>query len=178
MKTRLHTATLAILAATILLASGATVIGQQGMMDMSAMKREPHHLLAMAYKDNLVDFAKTLRQEAAETKTVNPEFARAAVAEMKRSFDQMQEHHQDHMKVMDDKTKAPTAETMKQMEAHHAAIRAHLAALDKEVHTAAPDSKNISEHVAEILKQCDGMSTMHGAMTDHKMGESESHKMN
>ena len=81
----------------------------QGMKEMShdhmmmAMANEPHHVLAMAYKDNLVSFAKALRQEAAKATAVNPEFARAAVAEMKRSFEQMQEHHQDHMKTMDEK---------------------------------------------------------------------------
>ena len=36
---------------------------QPGMMDMSAMKQEPHHVLAMAYKDNLVNFAKALHHD-------------------------------------------------------------------------------------------------------------------
>ena len=118
------------------------------MMDMAS---EPHHVLAMAYKDNLVSFAKALRQEAAKAKTVNLEFARTAVAEMKRSFDQMQEHHQDHMKTMDDKMKAQMADMMKQMDAHHSAIQEHLAALDKEVQTSAPDAKSISNHRSESV---------------------------
>lgn len=171
--------TLATIAATILIVSGAAAISQQGhsgmpqhqqgMMDMSAMKHEPHHLLAMAYKDNLVNFAKALRQEAAGAKTVNPEFARAAVAEMRRSFDQMLEHHQDHMKTMDEKMKAQMADIMMQMHAHHAAIGEHLAALEKEVQAAAPDAKRVSEHVTEILKQCEGMSKMHGGTKEHEM---------
>ena len=136
---------------------------------MMAMANEPHHVLAMAYKDNLVTFAKALRQETAKAKTVNPEFARAAVAEMKRSFDRMQEHHQDHMKTMDDKMKAQMADMMKQMDTHHSAIQEHLAALDKEVQTSAPDAKSISNHVAEILKQCDGMANMQGGSMEHKM---------
>ena len=136
---------------------------------MMNMANEPHHVLAMAYKDNLVSFAKALRQEAAKAKMVNLEFARAAVAEMKRSFDQMQEHHQDHMKTMDDKMKAQMADMMKQMDAHHSAIQEHLAALDKEMQTSAPDAKSVLNHVAEILKQCDGMAKTHGGPMEHKM---------
>ena len=189
-KTLSCVAPLATIAATILIVNGAAASSQQmpdgmppsskpsqdkmpqhqqGMMDMSAMMQEPHHVLAMAYKDNLANFAKALRQEAVETKTVNPEFARAAVAEMKRSFDQMQQHHQDHMKTMDEKMKAQMADRMKQMDAHHSAIQEHLDALDKEAHTSAPDSKSIATHVAELLKQCDSMSKMQSGMMNHKM---------
>jgi len=190
----------ATIAVTILLVSGAAAISQQGqsgttpsskqsqsampqhqhpqgMMDMSAMKQEPHHLLAMAYRDNLVNFAKALRHEANRTKPINLEFARAAVAEMKRNFDQMQQHHQDHMKTMDEKMKAQMAEMMKQMDAHHSAIQEHLAALDKEVHTSAPDSKSISNHITEILKQCEGMGKMHGGPMEHKTAAPKEHKM-
>lgn len=155
----------------------------QGMKEMSHdhmmmnMANEPHHVLAMAYKDNLMNFAKALREQAAKAKTVDLEFARAAVAEMKRSFDQMQEHHQDHMKTMDETMKTQMADMMKQMDAHHSAIQEHLAALDKEVQTSAPDAKGISTHVAEILKQCDGMAKMHGGSMEHKMAGPKDGKM-
>jgi|CZKC01.1.fsa_nt_gi hypothetical protein len=157
----------------------------QGMMDMSAMMNEPHHQLAMAYKENMVNFAKALRQATTDTNTVNAPFARDAVAEMKRSFDQMQEHQQDHMKTMDDKMKAMDekmktnmAGMMKQMEAQTGAIKEDLAALDKEVQTSAPDSKRISSYVDDILKNCDSMSKMRGDMMQHKMDEPKDHKMN
>ena len=198
MKKLSYIVTLATIAATILMVSGAAAISQQGgsgmppsskqsqgkmpqhqqgMMDMSAMKQEPHHLLAMAYKDNLVNFAKALRHHAAEAKTVNPEFARAAVAEMRRSFDQMHRHHQDHMKAMDEKMKAQMAGMMKQMDAHHSAIQEHLAAVDKKVQTSAPAAKGIAMHVAEILKHCDGMAMMDAGTMEHKMAGPKDHKM-
>jgi C4-dicarboxylate-specific signal transduction histidine kinase len=198
MKKVSYAVTLATLAAAILIASGGAAISQQehsgkpqsskqskgkmpqhpqGMMDMSAMMQEPHHVLAMAYKDNLKNFAQALRHHAAEAKTVNPEFARAAVAEMKRSFDQMEQHHQEHMKTMDEKMKAHMADMMKQMDAHQSEIREHLAALDKEVQTSAPDAKNISEHVAEILKECHCMPEMHAGTMEHKMAAPKAHKM-
>ncbi len=185
--------TLATIAATILIVSGAAAISQQGrsgmpqsseqsqgkmpqhqqgmmdMMDMSAMMHEPHHQLAMAYKDNLANFAKVLRQGAVDTKTVDPDFARAAVAEMKRTFDQMQQHHQGYMNAMDEKMKAQMAGMMKQMDAHHLAIKEGLAALGKAVQTSAPDSQSISKYADDILKNCTSMSKMQGEMMNHKM---------
>lgn len=143
---------------------------QDVMMDMSAMMQEPHHQLAMAYKQNLENFAKALRDEAAKTATVNPEFARAAVAEMKRSFDLMQQHHQDHLKTVDDKMKAHMSDMMKQMETQDAAIKESLAGLDKEVQNSTPESKAISQYVEIILKNCD-MSKMHGDMMKDPMAQ-------
>jgi leucyl aminopeptidase (aminopeptidase T) len=190
MKTLSDVVTLAAIAATLLIVSAAPAICQQGhgdmpshgaqpqgatpphqhdMMEMSAMHQEPHHVLAMAYRDNLVSFARALQHQAGQAKTVDPEFARAAVAEMKRSFNQMEQHHQDHMKTMDDTMKAGMADTMKQMDAHNAAIKEHLAELDHDVHTSAPDATSVSQHVAEILKHCNGMSKMHAGTMDHKM---------
>lgn len=193
MKKLSYGVTLATFAAVILIVSALAATSQQkpgemphgkmaqhqeGRMGMSAMKQEPHHLLAMAYKDNLVSFAKALRHQATLGATVNPAFARAAVAEMKRSFDQMQEHHQDHMKTMDETMKAQMADKIKQMDAHHSAIQQSLAALDKETQTSAPDSKSIAKYVAEILKHCDGMAKMHGGAMGHKMAAPKEHKMN
>src|SRR5450759_3798249 len=63
------------------------------MMDMSKMMQEPHHVLAMAYQQNLAAFAKALHEQTAGVAPLNLEFARAAVAEMRRSFDQMGLHH-------------------------------------------------------------------------------------
>jgi hypothetical protein len=201
MKTRAYAVILVAIILTVLRVSGAVAIGQQEKggtpqsskpsqgkmphhppgtmgMDKSAMMQEPHHVLAMAYKDNLVNFAKVLHHEANQTKPINPGFARAAVAEMRRSYDQMLEHHRDHMKAMDEQMKSRMADMMKQMDAHHAGVGEHLTALEKVVHAAAPDAKGISEHVAEILKQCDGMAKMHGGAMGHKMAGPKDDKMN
>lgn len=192
MNTRLYTIILAIISMVIPMksmvaatspqepsgmAQSTMTKNQDDMMDMSAMMQEPHHQLAMAYKQNLENFAKALRNEAAKTATVNPEFARAAVAEMKRSFDLMQQHHQDHLKTIDDKMKAHMSDMMKQMEAQDAAIKEALAGLDKEVQNSAPDSKAISQYVDDLLKNCD-MSKMHGEMMKDPMAQPTDHKMN
>jgi len=202
MKKLTYRITVATVAATICIAGGAAAGSQQerrgmppsgnqsqgnmprhpqgmaDMMDMSAMRQEPHHVLAMAYQESMMNFAKALRQHAAEAKRINPEFARAAVGEMKRSFDQMQQHHRDHMKTMDQTMKAHMADMMKQMDAHHAAMREHLAALEKEVHTSAPDATSLSRHLDEILKLGNGMANMHGGGMEHRMAGPDDHKMN
>ena len=67
---------------------------------MAGMSKEPHHVLAMAYHQNLATFAKSLHERTMQASSVNVEFARAAVTEMRRSFDQMKQHHQEHMQAM------------------------------------------------------------------------------
>jgi hypothetical protein len=192
MKKLFYGIALSAIVATTLIAGALVTSAQQdkdkmapGMMDMSAMMNEPHHQLAMAYQENMVNFAKALRLATTDTNTVNAPFARAAVAEMKRSFDQMQEHRQEHMKAMDGKMKAmdekmksDMAGMMKDMDTKTSAIKEDLAALDKEVEASAPDSKRISSFVDDLLKNCDGMTKMHGDTMDHKMAESKDHKMN
>ena len=183
---------LTVLGMTTLAASGGAAARQQeqsempkdkmsmnqgGMMDMSAMMREPHHKLAMAYKTNLVNFAKALQHQANQTNPIDPEFARAAVAEMKRSFEQMQLHHQDHMKSMDEKMKTQMADMIKEMDTRDLAIKEDLNALDKEVEASVPDAKSISKYVDEILKTCESMSKMHGEMMKDKTAVPADHKM-
>jgi len=183
------------IAATILIVSGAAAgqqaesglpsgsIDPQGTMaqhhhhpmEGSAMMQEPHHVLAMAYRNSLVTFARALHHHATEATTVNVEFARATVAEMKRSFDRMQQHSQEHMQTMDATMKAHMADMMEQKDERHAAIQEHLTALDQEVNTGAPDAGSISNHLAEILMQCDGMSRMHTAAMEHKMAGPKDH---
>jgi hypothetical protein len=190
MKTR-SIVTVASVAATILLVISGTAIGQpthtgnpatstqapatkpmhpQGMMGMAAMQGGPHHLLAMAFKDTLLTFAKALRQGTTGATTVDAVFARAAVEEMTRSFAQMQAHHVDHMTTMDEKMKASMADMMKQMDTHHAAIQEHLTALETAVQAAAPDAKAIVTYVTAIITECEGMSTMQSGKMPHKRG--------
>ena len=59
--------------------------GKPGMKDMhgmSGMMTGPHHVLAMAYHQNLATFAKSLHEQTMQASSVNVEFARAAVTEM------------------------------------------------------------------------------------------------
>ena len=141
----------------------------KGMQGMSGMMEGPHHVLAMAYMDNLATFARALGAQVTQSKTVNLDLARPAVAEMRRSFDQMKQHHQAQMTMMGDGAKPPMSEMMQHMETHLAALSEHLTALESEVNASTPDPKKVSEHTTEILKQCAGMSAMPGNAKPHQM---------
>lgn len=131
------------------------------MPAMSGMMEGPHHVLAMAYRENLITFAQALHGEVAHATTVNMDVATPAVAEMRRSFDQMTEHHKAQMGTMSAPPTASMSAMMTQMETHLTALGAHLTELEAEVKAATPDPKKVSEHTAEILKHGAEMSAMH-----------------
>ena len=179
MKTRIYSMIPAAGSLVALLLSGATATAtaqgssMKGMKDMSGMHDKmtgPHHVLAMAYGDNLATFARALRGNVSQSKTVNLDLARPAVAEMRRSFGEMQLHHKAQMAMMGDQAMPAMSADMKQhMETHMAALSDHLTALESEVNGSAPDPKRVSEHATEILKECAGMSAMPGKGKAHKM---------
>jgi hypothetical protein len=142
---------------------------QEGMKGMQSMMEGPHHVLAMAYRDNLATFARALQAQVTRSKTVNLDLARPAVAEMRRSFDQMKQHHQAQMTMMGNQPEPAMAGMMQQMDTHLAALNDHLTALESEVNASTPDPKKVSEHATEILKQCAGMSAMSGKAKPHQM---------
>lgn len=166
-----------ITATAILLAlamGGATVSAQGGKpaekkakaehkMDMSGMKEmmgNPHHVLAMAYRDNLATFARALRGQANQDKSVNLDLARPAVAEMRRSYDQIRQHHSAAMASMGAQAATPTPAPMQNLESHLTALGEHLTALEAEVNRATPDAAKVAEHSTEIVKECGGMGGM------------------
>jgi hypothetical protein len=125
---------------------------QSGSMDMSKMMQDPHHVLAMGYMQNLATFAKALRDQVDSTKTLDGEFARAAVAEMRRSFDSIQQHMADHMKAMPADMQSHMGMMMQGMDAHVSAIKQSLSALERELQTDTPSASKISASAGEIVK--------------------------
>jgi len=137
-----------------------------GSMDMSKMMQEPHHVLAMAYMQNLATFAKALRDQVDSTKTLDGEFARAAVAEMRRSFDSMQQHTADHMKAMPADMSSHMGMMMQGMDAHISAIKQSLSALERELQADTPSTSKVSASACEIVKHSGEMGN---APMQHKM---------
>ena len=125
------------------------------------MAHEPHHVLAMAYHRNLATFAKALHEQSAGASSVNLEFARAAVAEMRRSFDQMKQHHQACMQAMSAETQAKMNGKMEQMEPHRNQLNDQLTALEQEAQSATPDPKKVATLASDIVTHLDAMSKMH-----------------
>lgn len=145
--------------------------GMKGMKDMkgmSGMMVGPHHVLAMAYGDNLATFARALQGQVTRSKSVDLEMARPAVAEMTRSFDQMKQHHAAQMEMMGDQS-PPMAGMEQQHDTQVVSLGEHLTALQSEVSLGAPDPKKIAAHTTEILKLCARMSSMSGKSKTHSM---------
>lgn len=136
----------------------------QGKKEMShdqmMMANEPHHVLAMAYHQNLATFAKALHEQTARASSVNVEFARAAVTEMRRSFDQMKQHHREHMQTMSAEMHTKMSGMMQQMETHQTELNNQLTTLEQEVQSATPDPKTVSALASSVNSHLDAMSKM------------------
>jgi cytochrome c556 len=142
-------------------ASQSTTQGKKAMShDQMSMANEPHHVLAMAYHQNLAAFAKVLQKHAAGANSVNVGFARAAVTEMRRSFDQMKRHHQEHMQTMSADMHTRMSGMMKQMVTHQAELNGDLTALEQEVRLSTPDAKRVSRLAASVHSHGTSMSMM------------------
>lgn len=138
---------------------------QHGSMDMTAMMNEPHHLLAMAYVKNISAFAAILHQRGDASATIDGDFARAATAEIRRSFDAAQQHIQQHLNSLG----ADMQPHKSMVDAQLVALRDHISALEREAQAASPNAKNIAAHAAEIHKSADEISKALGGHEGHKM---------
>ncbi len=175
MKTKVISTTLMALVMCALSAMTVTAQGKKGMapghMDhaMMEMANEPHHVLAMAYHQNLAVFAKALHERTLKVGAVNVEFARSATTEMRRSFDQMNQHHQDHMHAMSAEMHTKMADMMKQMETQHSELSTQLAALEQAVEATTPDAQKVVALAASVNSHLDAMAKMHPAGNGGKM---------
>ena len=153
-----------IFCAAILLtvAFGSVVFGQAKKMDtmkmtdktmMAEMMKSPHHAMMTTYKLNTVNFAKTLRDMAMDSKTFDAECAGAALAEIKRGAEMMGAIHQKHIDSMKPEMREKMSMMMAKMTKDQAALKEHIAALETLLQTASPDLKEIQMHAAAIVSQ-------------------------
>jgi hypothetical protein len=139
---------------------------KHGSVERGSMTEEPHHLLAMAYAENMATFAKTLRNKVDAAESLNGDFARAAVTEIRRSFDSMQQHLGEHTRTIPASNEGH-AGMMRAMNAHVSAIRLSITALEREIEAATPQANKVSERAAEIIKHIDEMAHAHGGHKGH-----------
>jgi polyhydroxyalkanoate synthesis regulator phasin len=147
-------------------AASKPATGKMGMShDQMMMATEPHHVLAMAYHQNLAAFAQALHEQAASAGPLNIDFARTAVSEMRRSFDQMKQHHQEHMEGVSAEMHARMGTKMRgmmeKMQTHQADMNAQLTALEQEINSSAPNAKKISTLADSVHAHLTEMATMH-----------------
>jgi hypothetical protein len=129
-------------------------------MDMAGMKTNAHHVLAMAYMQNIRIFATALRTHAEGSGPLNTKLAREIVAEIDRSVDQVEKHHEAHVKSMSTEMRANMAAMMKMMDMHLSMIDDAVDVLSKDVRASQPDAKQVAAHAGELLGHLDAMSKM------------------
>jgi hypothetical protein len=138
--------------------------------DMSAMMekmhKSPHHKMMMTYRENVLNFAKTLRDMAVGGKIEDVELARNAFAEIKRGMEKMEEIHQAHSGKMSAEMREKMKPMMEKMQAEKAAMKEHIVALEKTLQTDAPDAKEVEKHAAAIVGQMEKKMDMKMDMSD------------
>jgi hypothetical protein len=124
------------------------------------MANEPNCVLATAYHQSLLVFAKALNQQTVGTTPMNVEFARDAVTEMRRSFDMMKKYNEEYMETVSAEVRTTMTPVMKELETHRADLNVQLKALEKEVALDAPDSKKVATLTTAVQTQLDLMSKL------------------
>lgn len=126
-------------------------------MDMAAMHKTPHHAVMMAYRQNVLTFAKTLRDMTKAGKLEDVGLARNAFAEIKRSMDQMDKMHQSHMGKMSVEKQDMMKPMMEKMKAENAVVQEHFFALEKALQAELPVALEVNKHAAALVLQLEKM---------------------
>lgn len=157
---------ISVFTVAVLFGSAVGMRAQEKMMgkpmDMATMMQSPHHMLMMAHQKSMAEFAKALHHEAMMAKTLDVEFARSSVAELRHNFDAMEAIHQKHMAMMSDEMKAKMKMMMDKMEKGQATTKEHVVALETAVQSDQPDAKQVAMHAGALLKHFAMMSQMDG----------------
>lgn len=120
------------------------------------MMRNPQHLLVMAYHKNVIMFGKALERVARQGETVPAAFARSAIAEMRRSTDEMEKHRAEAMGGM---PAGMGAEMQKRMNEHLVNVKAHLRQLEEIVKSDRIPSAEVLKHLQFLSEGCGAMDT-------------------
>lgn len=147
----------------VLLGAGSTAAQdskKMAVMNMAAMKNDPHHKLMMAYMKTMADFARMLRDQALTPKGPDAEFARAAVAELRHNLDVMEALRQKHMDAMSPEMKTKMKMMMDKMNKGQTMVKEHVIALEIAVQADKPDAKQVAMHANDLVKHFGMMKMM------------------
>lgn len=144
---------------------GHGAMQQHGRMADSTMMTSPHHLLGMAYRDNLFTFARVLQDDVKRTNAVQLDLAKPAVAEMRRLFDKLSDHYktqaakpgETHAAMSGQHMMAQMPMTKDQMQSHLKSLDDAISGLELEIRASPLNPARVLEFTEVILKHCDGM---------------------
>lgn len=126
-------------------------------MDMMAMMKSPHHTVMMAYRHNVLTFAKSLRDMTAGGKLEDVDLARNAFAEIKHSMEKMDDIHKTQMGKMSAEKLEMMKPMMEKMKAENDIVKAHCHALEKALQADAPNAMEVNKHAAALVSQLEKM---------------------
>ncbi len=126
-------------------------------MKLAEMEKSPSHTLMMAYRYNLLTFAKPLREMAKGSKLDDVEMARKAFAELKRSMEKMEEVHLLQMSKMTAEMTEIMYPTMEKMQAENMSIKENIIELEKALKPSGPNAKDVYKYAAAIVSQFEKM---------------------
>lgn len=122
-----------------------------------AMMGNPQHQLMMAYHKNVVIFGRALENVAKQGETVPPVFARTAIAEMRRSTEEMEKYRAGALASMPEMQRG---NMQKMMDEHLVNVKTHLRQLEELSQGDRIPSQEVLTHLQAIFKGPGGM--MHG----------------
>lgn len=144
----------------IVLLTVGSIVAQDGKkmkMDMMAMHKSPHHTVMMAYRHNVLTFAKSLRDMTAGGNLEDVELARNAFAEIKHSMEKMDEIHQAQMGKMKPEMMTMMKPMMEKMQAEQSVVKGHILELEKALQAATPNAMEVNKHAAALVMQLEKM---------------------
>lgn len=140
---------------------------RQMMQQHPEMKKEmmanPQHMLMMAYHSNMMTFSHKLMKVARQGETVPREFARTAIAEMRRSTEEMERYRAEAMRNVPADVKEH-GDMQKMMDQHLVDVKTHLRELENLARADRIPSQDVLKHLEAMIEGCEGMACgmMHG----------------
>ncbi len=134
------------------------------------MPQEAHEVLATGYAQNIVAFARTLRDQVQATQAVDPVFARYTIGEIRRSFTSLREHHESNSTMPaggHSHTGNTTQGAAQAMTGRLSALELSLAALELAVVSAAPAPGVILQRADEVIRAAEVIATSRGGHQHH-----------
>lgn len=153
-------------------ATGSSGTMKQLMQKHPEMKREmmdsPQHLLMMAYHNNVVTFGHILNEMAEQGPTVPADFARTAIAEMRRGTEEIEKYRAQSMRNLPADMKGGS-DVHKVMDQHLVNVKTHLNQLETLAKSDRIQSQEVSKHLQFIFEGCEGMDCgmEHGRTHNH-----------
>lgn len=120
------------------------------------MMRNPQHPMMMAYHKNLMTFCRMLEKVARQGETVPRDIARTAIAEMRRSADEIEKYRAGFMAKMPPDMKG-NPEMQKKMDRHLVNVKMQLRQLEELAQNDRIQSQEVIRHLESIFEECEGM---------------------